>query len=166
MNSKSSRMSRRAFVGLLSASAALAVAACGVGETAADPDRLKAGIETAGSSRAGGGPSAELAGGPPFQEEPIPRIVNPVPPTPEGQKPRVCDICKHRNNCGDDYHLPKCLPAHEVQHWSITVLPARPQGPRVDRSTESQYKKEHQKEQPQPASAPAYFFISSWEYVL
>ena len=77
MSSQTSRMTRRAFVGLLSTSAALTVAACGVGEGAADPGRLKAGIETAASSRAGGGPSAELAGGPPSQEEPIP-MVSPI----------------------------------------------------------------------------------------
>ena len=71
MNSHSKWMSRRAFVGLLSASAALAVAACGAGgQEAADPERLQTGFETAGSERAGGGPSAELAGGPPFQEVP------------------------------------------------------------------------------------------------
>lgn len=77
MKQKSSRMSRRAFVGLLSASATLAVAACGVGEGAADPDRLKGGIETAASERSGGGPSVELAGGPPFQLEPAP-MVSPI----------------------------------------------------------------------------------------
>ena len=77
MVSHSNRMSRRAFVGLLSASATLAVAACGVGEKAADPDRLEAGFETAASERAGGGPSAELAGGPPFQVEPT-DMVSPI----------------------------------------------------------------------------------------
>ncbi len=77
MKPKSSRMSRRAFVGLLSASATLAVAACGVGEGAADPERLKGGIETAASERSGGGPSAELAGGPPLQVEPVP-MVSPI----------------------------------------------------------------------------------------
>ena len=77
MKIDSSRMSRRAFVVLLSASATLAIAACGVGEGAADPERLKGGIETAASERSGGGPSVELAGGPPFQLEPTP-MVSPI----------------------------------------------------------------------------------------
>ncbi len=77
MDSHSKRMSRRAFVGLLSASAALTVVACGSGLESADPERLEAGFETAASERAGGGPSAELAGGPPFQIEPT-DMVSPI----------------------------------------------------------------------------------------
>lgn len=75
MKLRSKLLNRRGFIGLLSTSAVLAVAACGEGK--ADADRLQAGYETAASERAGGGPSADLAGGPAFDTEPTP-MVSPI----------------------------------------------------------------------------------------